>query len=133
MWKQRFNRVTYVASVLPLLSLLIVLIITAFNSFSDAHIFRLLTTFFLWTLACSYIASLLLGIAYGLIHRAPWVLAITLAAILDIGLFILALPDGETQVGWRPIDVILLGGLLILSILQIAALRKHNNITGKSP
>ncbi len=128
MWKQRFGRVTYIASVLPLPSLALALLLAALNSVVDAYILRLLTTLFLWILAVSYSASLLLGLAYGLVHRTPWVLAASLAAMLDIGLFILVLPEGETQVGWRTIDVLLLGGLLILSIVQMIALRKHRGI-----
>jgi hypothetical protein len=128
MWRQRFGRVTYITSVLPLPSLALALLLAALNSVVDTYILRLLTTLFLWILAASYSASLLLGLAYGLVHRTPWVLAASLAAMLDIGLFILVLPEGETQVGWRTIDVLLLGGLLILSIVQVIALRKHRGI-----
>ena len=128
MWKQRFGRVTYITSVLPLPSLALALLLAALNSVVDAYILRLLTTLFLWILAVSYSASLILGLVYGLVHRTPWVFVPPLAAMLDIGLFILVLPESETQVGWRTIDVLLLGGLHLLSIMQMIALRKHPGI-----
>jgi len=128
MWKQRFGRITYITSVLPLPCLALALLLAALNSVIDTYILRLLITFFLWVMAVSYLASLVLGLAYGLVHRTRWVLAASLTAMLDIGIFILVLPEVVTQVGWRTIDALLLGGLLILSIVQVMALRKQFGI-----
>jgi len=102
------------------------MILVGANASLGSGLLSSVATLMLWVTILSYASSIVLAIASGFLAKSRWLLFPPILALLDIVLFLMFLPQNETAVGWRPIDVILLGGLAILNIAQIVILKKHN-------
>jgi hypothetical protein len=111
---------------MPLPSLILLMIIVGVNASLGIGFLSSIATLFVWVTILSYSTSIVLAIASGFLAKSRWILFPPIVSLLDIILFLMFLPQEETAVGWRAIDVILLGGLVILNIAQIVILRKHN-------
>lgn len=118
-------RFAYLTSLMTLPSLILALMLVSANASIDSGFLSFLASIFIWITILSYASSVVLTIVSGFLAKSRWILFPPVLALLDIVLFLMFLPQDETAVGWRAIDVILLGGLVILNIAQVVILKKH--------
>ena len=127
------SRIVYASTAAPLPLLLIAILLSVLVSSTGLAFIDRLVSLLLWITGLSYLISLILAVVCGLARRSKILLFPALLAMLDIALFVVFLPKDETAVGWRFIDYLLIGGLVVLNMVQWLVLRreaKFNRISG---
>lgn len=118
-------RFAYLTSLIPLPTVILLMIVVTVNSGVGSGFLNGISSLLIWVLILGYSSSIVLAMISGLLAKSRWILFPPVVALLDIILFLIFLPEEESAVGWRLIDAILLGGLVILNIVQIFILKKH--------
>ncbi|MBU1319039.1 MAG: hypothetical protein KKH67_07565 [candidate division Zixibacteria bacterium] len=118
-------RFAYLTSLVPLPAVILLMIVVTVNAGVGSGFLNGVTTLLIWVLILGYSTSIVLTIVSGFLAKSRWILFAPVVALLDIVLFLIFLPEQESAVGWRVIDAVLLGGLIVLNIIQIVILRKQ--------
>jgi hypothetical protein len=100
-------------------------LLTSFGKQTDILLIRIPGTIALLSALVAYIGCLVSMLLYAFLTRTSALMTVGLATLLVIALFMLTLPENETGVGWRLIDVGLLGTLAVLVVVQSILLRRE--------
>ncbi|MFH1894236.1 MAG: hypothetical protein ABIK83_16320 [Candidatus Zixiibacteriota bacterium] len=119
------HRFAYLTSLIPLPAAILLMIVVTVNADLGSAFLSGSITLLIWVLLLGYFSSIVLTIVSGFLAKSRWILFPPVVALLDIVLFLIFLPEQESAVGWRVIDAVLLGGLIVLNIIQIVILRKQ--------
>jgi len=123
-------RFAYLTSLIPLPTVILLMIVVTVNAGFGSGFLNGVTTLLIWVLILGYSTSIVLAIVSGFLAKSRWILFPPVVALLDIVLFLIFLPEQESAVGWRVIDAVLLGGLIVLNIVQIVILKKQSTVAG---
>jgi len=122
------TRLIYISTAVPLPVFVLAILFTMLADATEITIITGIASLLLLIAALSYLLSLLLAVICGLARRFKALLFPALLAMLDIALFVVFLPEDETAVGWRFIDYLLIGGLVVLNLIQWFVLRRETKI-----
>ena len=125
-------RFAYLTSLIPLPAVILLMIVVTVNAGVGSGFLNGISTLLIWVLILGYSTSIVLAIVSGFLAKSRWILFPPVVALLDIVLFLIFLPEQESAVGWRFIDAVLLGGLIVLNVVQIVILRKQSVAAGDS-
>jgi len=120
------RRILIAVSTVPLPALLIAVVLRVLLVDARAESFPAVISIPLAVAGAALLASLCLAVVCGLLDRRGLLLFPALLALLDIGLFVLLIPENEASVGWRAIDLVLVGFLLLHNVYQIVYLRSSS-------
>jgi hypothetical protein len=125
MWRVTLLRVALVISLVPIPALVLSLLLLTIDSALGKTPLGDISTALLWVVGVAYLLSMAATMFAGVVWGSRLLLLPPVTSVIDLGLFAVFLPPGDSAVGWRTIDAVLLSLLCLLNVVQIMLLRRH--------